>query len=67
MHSAVTEPNAGVLERIDQAAQRPILRPWHGVGRAFPSAQAITMDPGAGGELVLTEMGEDTPGRSNHV
>jgi hypothetical protein len=46
--AAVTEPNAGVLERIDQAAQRPILRPWHGVGLAFPSAQAIAMDPGAG-------------------
>jgi hypothetical protein len=34
--------------RTHFAAQRSILRPWHGVGRAFPGAQTVAMDPSAG-------------------
>ena len=54
------EPDALGFERIDHAAQRPVLRRQYSVRRAFPCAQTVAMNPGARGELVLAEMSEDT-------
>jgi hypothetical protein len=65
MHAVVAEADTFALKHIQEPTQRPILRRWYGVGRTFPCAQAIAMDPSARGELILVEMREDAPS-TNH-